>query len=203
MGIIVTGIMLIYLACLIIPARIALRSKGGKRLAASFIFMSVILIPTWDIPIVKYRFNKLCEEESGIFVSRQVGLSSDFYLKPGSKVRKLYIYGNGGQVNRLVEATGNELDVEKLKGRFIFKDYTISDVVSWSEVYKYESRVSDGNGVLLGKSVAFRGGGGWLLDEFNLGPSRPGITCPLALLQPDYGTIREKLPYEIFYKLNN
>lgn len=202
MGLIILGIIIVYLTLLIVLMRIAFRAKDNKRLLAIFFILVLVLVPTWDMPFDRYRFNQLCEKEGGIFVYHQVGLPTEFFLAPGELTKKTIYHRDGAISVRELGAIGYELNSKKIKERFTIRNRTEQNVVSWGVVSKNTTAVFDGD-QLLGKAVSIRGGAGWFLEKFNLGPGRPGITCPKALSKPDYATIHEKLIYKVFYKLVN
>lgn len=202
-GLIVLGVLLAYFFTvgIFIWLAIKAREKSGRRIA-KYIAIALVLIPTWDIPIDGYLFHQLCKKEGGIFVYQKVGLSKNYYLTSGKSTEKIFHYADGSSGRRKVEATGNELEIESLKWSYNIENSTDYDYVGWGKVVKLTTTVSR-HEKLLGKAVTFRGGAGWFFDKFNLGPGRPGVTCPKPLLNPDYTTIHEKLVYDIFFKLEN
>ena len=176
------------------------KEKAGRRIA-KYIAIALVLIPTWDIPIDGYLFHRLCKKESGIFVDQKVGVNKNYYLTPGVSTRKLFIRPDGGQSNRLVKATGNELDIKKLEWKYGVENYTDFDYVGWGKVVKFTTTVSSDE-KLLGKSVRFIGGAGWLVDRFSWA-TYPGSPCPVYPREPDRPSSYERLLYEIFYKLKD
>ena len=185
-GLIVLGVLLVYILIVGIFIWLAIKAKekAGRRIA-KYIAIALVLIPTWDIPIDGYLFHRLCKKESGIFVDQKVGVNKNYYLTPGVSTRKLFIRPDGGQSNRLVKATGNELDIKKLEWKYGVENYTDFDYVGWGKVVKFTTTVSSDE-KLLGKSVRFIGG-----------------PCPVYPREPDRPSSYERLLYEIFYKLKD
>jgi hypothetical protein len=202
-GLIVLSVLLAYFFTVGIFIWLAIKAKEkiGRRIA-KYIALALVLIPTWDIPIDGYLFHRLCQKEGGIFVYQKVGLSKNYYLATGNLTEKIFYYADGSSGRRKVEATGNELKIEMLKSRYKFKDSTDYDYVSWGKVVKFTTTVSHGE-KLLGKAVSFIGGAGWLAETISLGPRLPGKRCPAYPLETDRPSYREKLLYEIFYKLKD
>tara|TARA_R110001592_G_scaffold83616_1_gene247563 strand:- start:365 stop:979 length:615 start_codon:yes stop_codon:yes gene_type:complete len=199
-GLIVLGVLLVYILIVgvFIWLAIKAREKSGRRIA-KYIAIALVLIPTWDIPIDGYLFHQLCKKEGGIFVYQKVGLSKNYYLTSGKSTEKIFHYADGSSGRRKVEATGNELKTEMLKSRYIFKDSTDYDYVSWGKVVKFTTTVNHHKN-LLGKAVSFIGGAGWFSEAINLGPRLPGKRCPVYPRETDLPSYRERLLYEIFYK---
>jgi len=202
-GLIVLGVLLVYVFTvgIFIWLAIKAREKAGRRIA-KYIAIALVLIPTWDIPIDGYLFHQLCKKEGGIFVYQKEGLSKKYYLTPGVSTRKLFIRPDGGQSNRLVKATGNELKVDSLKWSYNIENSTDFDYVGWGKVVKFTTTVSRGE-KLLGKAVSFIGGAGWFAETINLGPRLSGERCPVYPREPDRPSYRERLLYKIFYKLKD
>lgn len=201
-GLIVLGVLLVYFFIVGVFIRLAIKApeKQGRRIS-KYIAIALVLIPTWDIPIDGYLFHQLCKKEGGIFVDQKVGISKNYYLQPGAHTKKVVVSPSGDKVNRLVKATGNELNIKMLEGRYNVENYTDSDYVRWGKVVKFTTTVSSDE-KLLGKSVRFIGGTGWFLERFSWA-TYPGSACPVFPREPDLPSSYERLLYKIFYKLED
>jgi len=200
-GLIVLGVLLVYILIVGVFIWLAVKAKekSGRRIA-KYIAIALVLIPTWDIPIDKYRFSQLCKKEGGIFVYQKVGLSKNYYLTPGNLTEKTFIR-EGGRSLRTVPATGNELNIKMLEGRYNVENSTDFDYAGWGKVVKFTTTVSSGE-KLLGKNVRFIGGEGWFINRVSWA-AYPGSPCPVYPREPDRPSSYERLLYEIFYKLKN
>lgn len=190
------GFLLAYLIIVIIFAKLAFKWRGGKQRVAIFFLLAVVLIPTWDIPLDRYRFNRLCEQEAGIFVYQKVGLPAEFFYTSGEPIEKIIYREDGGSGLRTVKATGNEINLDKLKERYVIDDSFDNSIADWGKVSRLATTVSDGEEV-LGQSVSLYGEFGWFSLKFSLGANG---TCPDISPHPGYVSIHEKIINDIFYK---
>ena len=190
----------VYLIPPILLFRAATRTDElGNKIAASVLAIALLLLPVWDIPVTSYRYNKLCEEQGGIFVYQQVGLGDEFYLKAGELTQKQVVASSGDRVLREVKARGDELRMDKIEERFKISrvfDYEVTDL---PETAKEVTTVADGD-VILGQMVSINGGAGWVVRMLNSVPMYLRARCPSHAWQPDRPSPRDRLLYAIFYK---
>jgi hypothetical protein len=199
-----TLVILIFLGLYLGPPfllfRAAVRSeRKAVKVIASVLGLTLLLLPIWDVPITSYRFNKLCEEEGGIFVYKRVELGDEFYLKPGELTKKTILRADGGGTLTLVKANGNELIVDKINENYEVTNETDHDATDWPGTVKFTTTVSE-DGAPLGKAVSFIGGEGWFIRKINFGPTLSGRRCPDYEWEIDRPSYRERLLYEVFYK---
>ena len=203
-GLIVLSVLFVYIMAVIVSARLAYKLRGIKQWIAIVFLLSIVLIPTWDIPLDLYRFNKLCKEESGIFVYQKVGLPAEYFYTKGEPIKKYIYREDSGFVLRTVPATGNELKLEKLKQHYRIEIRSEENFVDWSaDTYRSTTTVWDGE-KLLGKSVRLYGGAGWFSETINWSPVRQGYWCPppKKIKKIDRQPLLDAFIYDIFYKTN-
>jgi UDP-N-acetylmuramyl pentapeptide phosphotransferase/UDP-N-acetylglucosamine-1-phosphate transferase len=87
MGLAIFLAFLVYVVLTLLTAWFFAR-KQKKLKGKIFVFIScifiAILIPTWDIPIIKWKFNQLCKNEAGIHAYEQVVLPPKYWNKDGT-----------------------------------------------------------------------------------------------------------------------
>jgi hypothetical protein len=176
--------------------------ETGHRVVSAIILLTIFLAPTWDIPIQKYRFKRMCELDSGITVYRRVGLSEDYYFRQGEKISKVVRRDDGGLSGREVAAGGHELKIKLLESNYRVVRTTDRNAAEWGRVTKFEYKIYDELGI-LGSSVRLVGGAGWFANRFPLGASIPGSDCPLYEYDFDRPSHGSRLLYEVFYKLDD
>jgi hypothetical protein len=87
MGIVIVFALLVYIVLTLLIARFFARKQEklkGKIIVSLSCILIAILIPTWDIPIIKWKFNQLCKNEAGIHAYEQVVLPPKYWNKDGT-----------------------------------------------------------------------------------------------------------------------
>ena len=138
-GLSVIAIISIYILVIAVLANF-LTSVGREKniiwLRGWVVWLVMLLIPFWDVPIGIINFDGYCEAQSGITVKKRVALMDYFYIKPGTMIKKTIFRndGSGGSID--YPATGEELDLKKLKSDFAV-DMTINpDISRWGYITK-------------------------------------------------------------------
>lgn len=179
-GLIALAIVIGYLTLSVVLAccaRWLAKTSLGKWVNSCLVVLVMFLIPTWDIPIAKSNFKRYCENEAGIVVHKRVGLSDDYYIKAGTLVRKAIHHKNGAISNPEVPATGDELDITKIKAEFIVEDRVDRNITPWGHFDRYTTKIKQEREV-LGSAVSITYGGGWLKHQISLSGAANG-PCPV------------------------
>ena len=58
--------------------------RGNKIILGLLCFLTAIIFPVWDIPIINWKFEQLCKNEAGNHVYEEVVLASNFWKKDGT-----------------------------------------------------------------------------------------------------------------------
>ena len=91
--------------------------KTNKRwLRGYLVFLVLIVVFSWDVPIGLYVFEKHCDQEP-IFIHRKYPINDYYYHQKGERIYKGFKVGER-YVNREVDAVGDEINEQKIRDNF-------------------------------------------------------------------------------------
>ena len=200
MGLVILGVVIGYAIVTIIVIIIAVKivpRKKWKRASVILVILISILIPTWDIPIGRINFDRLCQEQAGQFIYKQASLGEEYYLKSGERN---YLY-SGNSLNAY--AKGGEINLEKVKENYVIKTRLDKHFSRWGHIFMRETTISSKeDNEILSRAISFYYRSGWLGSRLMDG--RVGGTyCPrgaIATKNRPY-SIHTNLPEKTFIKI--
>ena len=193
MGIVIVGIFIGYvvisLVVLVIVVKLTPKGKW-KWLTGLMVILTSILIPTWDIPIGRINFNRLCETQAGQFIYKEVPLGDEYFLKAGERNTR---YSNPRA--EFYYAKGGELNLEKVKESYSIDTRNMRNYSRWGNVFKRVTTITSlYDHVTLSRAISFHYGGGWLVHSIAGGTSK---VCPQE------GKLSRTRPYTIHSNLSD
>lgn len=192
---------LIYIWVIIKLIQMIRNEYGIKRNIAISALLFAVLAPSMDIALNKLSFSNLCKKESGVFVTKKVGLPEEFFFQKGELIKKFFIEDNGSYKLNEVKANGDEIKHEKLKQHYRV-EYDSEKLITehWlTDTIKEEYIVWDGDEI-LGRHVRLKGGAGWYLKNLFL---TSGYICPTHASKEGLQKDDRLIINEIFYKTSN
>jgi len=163
MGIVILGVFIGYVVISLVALVIVVKLASGKKwkwISGLMVVLTSILIPTWDIPIGRINFNRLCETQAGQFIYKEVPLSEEYFLMTGER--------NTRYSNPLAEsyyAKGGEINMEKVKQDYVIDTTFDKKFSRWGYIYKRETIVTrKNNNEILSRAISFYYRSGWLFQ---------------------------------------
>jgi len=157
---------------------VAVKCKGWKwQIITLLVF---ILIPTADVIVGNIYFKYVCNQHSGVFVHKKVGIGDEYYLQPGEEDSSRWIF----KLDFLTKENGQKVDRDKFRQDY---DFIIGKAETYSKylhIYRQELTIIDKNlNEVLSKYIKFSYGGGWVENIYKVTGSGRG--CPSGILNSD------------------
>lgn len=200
MGLVLLGVFLGYVIITLVILIVVVKfvpSGKWKWISGILVLLISILIPTWDIPIGRINFNRLCETQAGQFIYKKVPLGEEYFLELGERNTR---YSNPRAENYY--AKGGELNLEKVRQNYSIDTSNVRNYSRWGNIFKRITTItSKSDNTILSRAISFHYGGGWLVHSIAGGTSK---VCPdsAKLSRDRSGTIHSNLPEMTFEKLS-